>query len=68
VQAILEKSMKRGEIQCKDIAGMSRVLQAAATGASMLWCRDDANIEPRKFIAACIKMIVGDNGGGGLNE
>ena len=68
VQVILEESIRRGEIQCQDIAEMSRVLQAAVTGATMLWCRDDVNIDPRKFIATCIKMIVGSNGGGSLNE
>lgn len=67
VQAILEEGVRRGEIQCQDIAEMSRVLQAAVTGATMLWCRDDVNIDPRKLIAACINMIVGNNGGG-LNE
>jgi hypothetical protein len=41
VQVILEESIRRGEIQCQDIVGMSQVLQAAATGTSTLWCRDD---------------------------
>ncbi|MDR1536734.1 MAG: TetR/AcrR family transcriptional regulator [Clostridiales bacterium] len=68
VKAILEKSMRRGEMQCQDIAGMSLVLQAAVTGAAMLWCRDDENIDPRRFIATCIKTIIGSNSGGGLNE
>jgi AcrR family transcriptional regulator len=68
VQAILEEGIRRGEIQCQDTAEMGRVLQAAVTGATMLWCGDDVNIDPRKFIATCIRMIVGDNGGGGLNE
>jgi AcrR family transcriptional regulator len=64
VQTILEEGIQRGEIACPNVAEMSYALQAAVTGAVMLWCRDETDANPQKLIAACIKMILSSNSGG----
>lgn len=61
VQRILEEGIRRGEIQCVEVAEMSQVLQAAATGACLLWCRDEEGTDPRQRIELCLKMIL-ENG------
>lgn len=62
VQAILREGIRSGEIRCPDVAGMSQVLQAAATGASLIWIRDGEGVSPRERIGSCIRAILGDPG------
>ena len=64
VQAILREGIRRGEIRCPEVAGMSQVLQAAATGASLIWIRDGEGVSPKERIESCIRTILGDPAGG----
>ncbi len=58
VQKILRAAVGRGELICEDIPGMSQLLQAAATGTAMLWCKAEAGTDPKQLIANNLQTIL----------
>ncbi|MCW5876579.1 MAG: TetR/AcrR family transcriptional regulator [Anaerolineales bacterium] len=58
VQKILAEAVGSGELVCEDIPAMSHTLQAAATGAALLWCKEEAGADPKKRIADSLAIIL----------
>ncbi|MCW5878415.1 MAG: TetR/AcrR family transcriptional regulator [Anaerolineales bacterium] len=58
VQKMLRAAVQRGELICEDIPGMSQTLQAAASGAALLWCKDEPGSDPKERIAASLRIIL----------
>lgn len=60
VQRILADAVTRGELICEDIPKLSHALQAAATGAALLWCKEKPGTNPKKRIADSLSLILLD--------
>ncbi len=59
VQRLLQEAMDRGDIRQGNVAGQSRVLQAAVTGAYMLWCKAGRGGSLEERIDECFEQILG---------